>query len=109
MNSKNFKRDDWAKLYEGRWGILTSSKWGEQFTKEIKFGHLPFMPQTFIIVERGRSSGWGTQSHKDILGEYLSGVAERDPGSLKKLANNLKKQTRSFLRFLENNKHSLPS
>jgi len=105
MNFKSFKHGDWVKIYDGKWSFLTSSYFGDQYTKELMFGPRPFMPQTIILGSHNRSSGWVRQKDRDILGKYLSGQITKNPKLAKEISNKLRYQATTFLKFIDENIH----
>lgn len=109
MNLKSFKHNDWTKIYDGKWSFLTSTHFIHQYTKELRFGTLPFKSQSIILVSRGFSSGWMRQSDRDKLGKYLSSQIEKSPRFAIALSNKLKNQAKSFLAFIDHNESKKPS
>src|SRR3990167_9536718 len=107
MNLSKFKHDDWVKMYEGRWGFLTSTHFIRQFNEEIKFGGRPFVLQSIIFVSHGRSSGWMTQRNRDRLGHYLSKEVVRNPKKVKIIASDLKQQAKTFLAFIAKHENTV--
>lgn len=100
MNIKSFKHNDWVKIYEGRWSFLTSSHWNDQFTKEIKFGKLPFISECIIFLKENRSAGWARQKDRGILGKYLARQVKKNPATIKILSRNLKFQAKNLIKFI---------
>src|SRR5262245_56121145 len=98
MNLKSFKHTDWVKIYDGKWSFLTTSHFGDMYTKYIRFGPRPFMPQIIVIVSNHRSAGWVRQSDRDKLGGYLSKKIMRNPKLANTIANDLKTQAKSILK-----------
>ena len=72
MDPKAFVHDDWTKIWAGGWSLLTCTHFADQYTKEFRFGDRPFIRESVIFVERGKSEGWARQSDRDALGAVLA-------------------------------------
>ncbi|MDP4000876.1 MAG: PEP-utilizing enzyme [bacterium] len=107
MNLKSFKHNDWTKIWDGGWSVLSCSDFGYQYTKGIRFGKRPFAPQSIIFAGNGRSAGWMRQTDRDILGNYLSKQAIADPKSIVAVSNELKKQAKDILGFIKINENTV--
>jgi len=101
MNIAEFKHDDWMKIYHGKWCLLTTSHFTDQYTKEIKFGGRPFESQTIVFTEGGKSAGWMRSSDRDILGTYLARQARENPNNISDVCANLKAQADKVLSFVD--------
>ena len=99
MNLKNFRHNDWVQIWEGGWSFLSCSHFGDQYTKEVKFGKRPFVSKSVIFSHSGRSTAWIRQSDRDILGKYLAQQIKRQPSLANKITKNLKAQVDIILPF----------
>ncbi|MDO8581672.1 MAG: PEP-utilizing enzyme [bacterium] len=106
---QSFKHDDWTKIWDGAWSFLTCTHFIEQYTKELTFGGKPFQSQAILFSSHGRSAGWMRQSDRDVLGACLSRQIIRNPKFAKTVSNNLKTQSKSFLRFMAHNENIVAS
>ncbi len=106
MNLKDFKHDDWVKIYDGKWSFLTSTHFIDQYRDQIRFGGRPFKSQSIIFVAHGRSNGWMRQSDRDALGNYLSQEIAANPKSAKVIAAKLKSQAKSYLKFIDKHENT---
>ncbi|MHB8871556.1 MAG: PEP-utilizing enzyme [Candidatus Doudnabacteria bacterium] len=107
LNIQKFKHDDWTKIWDGGWSILSCSDFGYEYTKGIRFGKRPFAPQSIIFVNSGRSSGWMRQSDRDILGSYLSKQALSNPKNIIQVCNQLKKQSKDLQAFIKKHENTI--
>lgn len=106
MEIKSFRHDDWTKIWDGGWSFLSCTHFGDEYTKEILFGHRPFKSQSIMFSARGRSSGWMRQSDRDTLGTFLaSGVKAR--ADAERIAGHLKQQSKDFLKFITRHEHAV--
>ena len=101
MNIKEFRHDDWVQIWEGGWSFLSCSHFGDQYTKEIRFGRRPFVTQSIIFSKDGRSTAWIRQSDRDILGKNLSAQVLKDSNKGKEVSRNLKSQVDQVLPFMK--------
>ena len=101
MNQNSFKHSDWIKIWEGKWSLLSCCHFGDEYTKEIRFGPRPFVSQSIIFIKQHRSSGWITQTDRDLLGNYLAKQVQKDSHLAKVISERLKTQAKSFLAFLD--------
>ncbi len=103
MNIAEFRHDDWMKIYHGRWCLLTTSHFTDQYTKEIKFGGRPFESQTIVFTDGGKSAGWMRTSDRDALGAYLAKEARENHDHIRNVCENLKVQADNVLSFVDTN------
>jgi phosphohistidine swiveling domain-containing protein len=101
MNLKNFKRNDWVQIWEGGWSFLSSSHFGDQYTKELRFGRNPVVSQTAIFSAQGRGNAWIAQADRDRLGKYLVSQFKKDPRQIGKVCSNLKRQGDNIIPFMK--------
>ena len=99
MDLSKFKFDDWVQIWEGGWSFLSCSHFGDEYTKEIKFGRRPFVSKAIIFSSNGRSTAWIRQHDRDVLGRYLSAQVKQKPGLEKNISRNLKSQVDIVLPF----------
>jgi len=95
--------NDWVKIWEGGWSFLTCSRFGDQYTKELKFGRISFNTQSIIFSSKGRSSAWMRQQDKDNLGKFLATSVLKKPSQALQIAKSLKDESQSFLKFMATN------
>lgn len=86
---------------------MSSTHFIEQYTREIKFGGRPFKSQSIIFISKGRSAGWMRQADRDRLGHYLSKQIISQLRLAKIVSQQLKAQTRSFLRFIAKHENTV--
>lgn len=101
MNLKEFEHDDWVQIWEGHWSFLSCSHFGDQYTKEIRFGKKPFVSQAIIFSRNGRSTAWIRQSDRDLLGKYLASQENKKPGLGKVVSKDLREQVDKVLPFMQ--------
>jgi phosphohistidine swiveling domain-containing protein len=102
MNINKFKHKDWVQIWEGGWSFLSCSHFGDQYTKEVRFGSRPFVSQAIIFSKNGRSSAWIRQTDRNILGKYLSQQVVKNPQKSRMISQDLKKQVDYILPFIKN-------
>ena len=107
MKLNSFKHDDWVKIWEGKWSFLSCSHFGEQYTKELRYGKHPFKDQSIMFSSNGRSSGWMRQKDRDRIGNYLSSLVAKTPRRALEMANTLKFQAKEFLKFIAQNENTV--
>jgi len=100
MNIKEFEQSDWIQVWAGEWRILSCSHWGDQYTKEIKFGGRIFLKQAILFVKEGKSACWWRQQDRDALGNYLSDEVRKDNHRAVEVCKALKKETKGILKFI---------
>ena len=100
MNPKSFIHDDWTKIWAGGWSLLTCSHFVDQYTKEIRFKDRPFIRETVIFVENGRSEGWARQSDRDALGTLLAQEVKQNPGRVVEICDTLMTKGDELLAFI---------
>lgn len=106
MNIKDFQHDDWVKIWDGGWSLLSCTHFGDEYTKEIIFGGKPFQSQSIMFAAHGRSSGWMRQTDRDRLGKHLSQeVTDRQTAIL--VAKRLKTQAKDFLQFIGKHENTI--
>jgi len=108
MNIKDFKHDDWTKIWDGGWSFLSCSHFGDEYTKEIIFGGRPFKTQSIMFSSHGRSSGWMRQSDRDSLGAVLSKEIKSRKDA-ERIARLLKFQAKDFLKFIATHENTIVS
>lgn len=106
MDIHKFRQKDWVKIWEGKWSFLTCSHFGDQYTKEIRFGPRPFVSQSIIFSAHGRSSAWIRQHDRDVLGNYLSKQLVKNPKLAKTVPTLLEKQVKNFLKFIDHHENT---
>lgn len=100
MKLDAFKLPDWTKIWAGGWSLLTCSHFGDQYTKEIRFGERFFATRAIIAVRDGKSSCWVRQADRDTLGAYLSGEVAGDDGKVDEICESLKRESDAVIGFV---------
>lgn len=109
MNTEEFKYDDWVKIWEGKWSLLTCTYFGVYYTKDVRFGTRPVFSKCIIFASNGRSYCYIRQEDRDILGTFLSKQVQRDATVVSNYCKDLKTESIHFIKFMDINIVSEPT
>lgn len=82
---------------------MSCSHFAEEYSRLIKFGDKFFLPESIIIIRRGKSEGWARQSDRDAICAHLATEVENDSSRAIEICRHLKTEADKMRSFMKEN------
>ncbi|MFA6553544.1 MAG: PEP-utilizing enzyme [Patescibacteria group bacterium] len=100
VSPKQLQRPDWLKIWAGSWTLLSCTHFAEEYTRLIRFGGKPFLPECVVVVRHGKSEGWATAQDRQAVCSLLAKQVEYSTERALTICHQLKKQTDNIYLFM---------
>ncbi len=99
----DFISDDWINQWTGAWSILTTSYWGDLYTKKPFLNEIDQCMKRSIILwsDKENSSAYWRSSEKRRFGREINNLAKGDSNFIPKICSKAKKAANHFFKIEE--------